>query len=35
VAKGYWIARIDVKNEEGYKPYRVALTLMVTALATI
>jgi uncharacterized protein (DUF1330 family) len=19
--KGYWIVRIDVKNEEGYKPY--------------
>jgi uncharacterized protein (DUF1330 family) len=21
MAKGYWIGRIDVKNEEGYKPY--------------
>jgi len=24
MAKGYWIGRIDVKNEEGYKPYTVA-----------
>lgn len=22
--KGYWIARVDVKNEEAYKPYTVA-----------
>lgn len=22
--KGYWIARVDVKNEEGYKPYAAA-----------
>ena len=22
--KGYWIGRIDVKNEEGYKPYVAA-----------
>lgn len=22
--KGYWIARVDVRNEEGYKPYAVA-----------
>ena len=22
--KGYWIARVDVHNEEGYKPYIVA-----------
>ena len=21
MAKGYWIARVDVNNEEGYKPY--------------
>ena len=21
MAKGYWIARVDVKNEEGFKPY--------------
>ena len=24
MAKGYWIARVDVKNEEGYKPYVAA-----------
>jgi uncharacterized protein (DUF1330 family) len=24
MAKGYWIARVDVHNEEGYKPYTVA-----------
>ena len=24
MAKGYWIGRIDVKNEEGYKPYAAA-----------
>ena len=24
MAKGYWIGRIDVKNEEGYKPYVAA-----------
>jgi uncharacterized protein (DUF1330 family) len=24
MAKGYWIGRIDVKNEEGYQPYVVA-----------
>ena len=24
MAKGYWIGRIDVKNEDGYKPYIVA-----------
>ena len=24
MAKGYWIARVDVKNEEGFKPYTVA-----------
>jgi uncharacterized protein (DUF1330 family) len=24
MAKGYWIGRIDVKNEEGYKPYLAA-----------
>jgi len=23
-AKGYWIARIDVHNEDGYKPYVAA-----------
>ena len=23
-AKGYWIGRVDVKNEEGYKPYAAA-----------
>jgi uncharacterized protein (DUF1330 family) len=22
--KGYWIGRVDVKNEEGYKPYAQA-----------
>jgi uncharacterized protein (DUF1330 family) len=22
--KGYWIARVDVKSEEGYKPYAAA-----------
>ena len=24
MAKGYWIARIDVRDEEGYKPYVAA-----------
>jgi len=24
MAKGYWIARVDVKNEEGYKVYAAA-----------
>jgi uncharacterized protein (DUF1330 family) len=24
MAKGYWIGRIDVNNEEGYKPYAAA-----------
>ncbi len=24
MAKGYWIARVDVSNEEGYKPYALA-----------
>ena len=24
MAKGYWIARVDVKSEEGYKPYATA-----------
>ncbi len=24
MAKGYWIARVDVKSEEGYKPYAAA-----------
>ena len=24
MAKGYWIGRIDVDNEEGYKPYAAA-----------
>jgi uncharacterized protein (DUF1330 family) len=24
MAKGYWIARVDVHNDEGYKPYTVA-----------
>jgi uncharacterized protein (DUF1330 family) len=24
MAKGYWIVRVDVKNEEGMKPYAVA-----------
>ena len=23
-AKGYWIGRVDVHNEEGYKPYMAA-----------
>jgi uncharacterized protein (DUF1330 family) len=24
MAKGYWIARVDVKNEQGFKPYAEA-----------
>ena len=24
MAKGYWIGRVDVKNDEGYKPYAAA-----------
>ena len=24
MAKGYWIGRVDVQNEEGYKPYSAA-----------
>jgi uncharacterized protein (DUF1330 family) len=24
MAKGYWIVRVDVANEEGYKPYTLA-----------
>lgn len=24
MAKGYWVVRVDVTNEEGYKPYTVA-----------
>jgi uncharacterized protein (DUF1330 family) len=24
MAKGYWIGRVDVKNEEGFKPYATA-----------
>ena len=24
MAKGYWVARVDVHDEEGYKPYAVA-----------
>ena len=24
MAKGYWIGRVDVTNEEGYKPYSAA-----------
>jgi uncharacterized protein (DUF1330 family) len=24
MAKGYWIANVDVKNDEGYKPYVAA-----------
>ena len=24
MTKGYWIARVDVKNEEGYRPYVAA-----------
>jgi uncharacterized protein (DUF1330 family) len=24
MAKGYWIARIDVKNDDAYKPYAAA-----------
>ena len=24
MAKGYWIARLDVQNEEAYKPYAAA-----------
>lgn len=24
MAKGYWIARVDVKDDEGYKPYAMA-----------
>ena len=24
MAKGYWVGRVDVHNEEGYKPYAAA-----------
>jgi uncharacterized protein (DUF1330 family) len=24
MAKGYWIGRVDVRNDEGYKPYAAA-----------
>ncbi len=24
MAKGYWIGRVDVSNDEGYKPYTLA-----------
>ena len=24
MAKGYWVARVDVNNEDGYKPYAAA-----------
>ena len=24
MAKGYWVAHVDVSNEEGYKPYAAA-----------
>ena len=24
MAKGYWIGRVEVNNEEGYKPYAAA-----------
>jgi uncharacterized protein (DUF1330 family) len=24
MAKGYWVARVDVKNEDGFKPYAEA-----------
>jgi len=24
MARGYWIAQVDVKNDEGYKPYAAA-----------
>jgi uncharacterized protein (DUF1330 family) len=24
MAKGYWIARVDVQNDDGYKPYALA-----------
>lgn len=24
MAKGYWVGRVDVSNEEGYKPYMAA-----------
>jgi len=24
MARGYWIAHVDVKNDEGYKPYAAA-----------
>ena len=24
MAKGYWVARVDVSNDEGYKPYAAA-----------
>ena len=24
MAKGYWIGRVDVHNDEGYKPYAAA-----------
>ena len=24
MARGYWVARVDVRNDEGYKPYAAA-----------
>ena len=27
MAKGYWIVRVDVQNEEGMKPYAAASRL--------
>ena len=24
MAKGYWVGRVDVSNDEGYKPYAAA-----------
>ena len=25
MAKGYWIGRVDVRNDEGYKPYAMGI----------
>ena len=33
MAKGYWIGRVDVKNDEGYKPYAAANAAIFKKLA--
>ena len=33
MAKGYWIGRVEVNNEEGYKPYAAANAAMQAAAA--